>query len=327
MEAFSPPALLRNSHLMTIAPTFWPRRYARLGPCVRREFEVEPGSRILGECHWQTEPRRHPTLVMIHGLEGSCQSGYMMGTAEKAWMQRFNVVRLNQRNCGDTATLTPTLYNSSRSGDVARVVEELLARDGLPEIFAAGFSMGGNLVLKMAGEYAGNAPPGLRAVAAISPAMDLAACVDALEERRNRLYQIYFVRRLLNRFQAKVRQYPEIYTANGLGRIRTVREFDEAVTAPYCGFLGATDYYARASARPLLAAIRLPTLLLTAQDDTLIPFSSFADPTIGANQRIKLDAPPHGGHCGFVSRDSVTRFWAEARVVEFCLQHSQLPAA
>jgi len=250
----------------------------------------------------------------------------MMGTAEKAWVQGFNVVRLNQRNCGDTARLTPTLYNSSRSGDVARVVEELLARDNLSEIFAAGFSMGGNLVLKMAGEYAGNPPPGLRAVAAVSPSMDLAACVDALEERRNRLYQIYFVRRLLHRFRAKVRQYPEIYSMNGLGRIRTVREFDEAVTAPYCGFLGAADYYARASARPLLAAIGLPTLLLTAQDDTLIPFSSFADPAIGANQQIELDAPPHGGHCGFVSRDSATRFWAEARVVEFCLQHSKLRA-
>jgi uncharacterized protein len=179
----------------------------------------------------------------------------------------------------------------------------------------------------MAGEYAGNPPPGLRAVAAVSPSMDLAACVDALEERRNRIYQIYFVRRLLNRFRAKVRQCPEIYSVKGLAGIRTVREFDQAVTAPYCGFLSAADYYARASAQPLLAAIRLPTLLLTAQDDTLIPFASFADSAIRANPRIELETPQHGGHCGFVSSDSATRFWAEARVVDFFRQHSQLRTA
>lgn len=327
MEKFSPPALLRNSHLMTMAPVFWPRRFRRLGPCVQREFEVEPGSRILGECHWQAEPRRHPTLVMIHGLEGSSRSGYMMGTAEKAWEQGFNIVRLNQRNCGGTERLTPTLYNSGLSADVARVVEELLSRDGLPEIFAAGFSMGGNLVLKMAGEYAGNAPPGLRAVAAVSPSMDLAACVEALEQDRNRIYRIYFVRRLLRHFRAKARLYPELYSMNGLGRIRTVREFDEAVTAPYCGFRGAAEYYARANARRLLSNITLPTLLLTAKNDTLIPFSSFADPAIRANQNILLEAPEHGGHCGFVSRDSTMRFWAEARVVEFCLEYSHLRTA
>jgi uncharacterized protein len=324
MDEFAPPWLLRDAHLMTIVPAFWPRRYASLGPTERREFEVEPGSRILGGCHWQERPRRHPTLVMIHGLEGSMDSGYMRGTAETAWQQGFNVVRLNQRNCGGTELLTPSLYNSSLSGDVLAVVNELLDRDGLPEIFAAGFSMGGNLVLKMAGERGRQIPMGLRAVIGVSPSIELAACVDALEEPRNRIYQIYFVRRLKNHFTAKARLFPEMYTARKLAGVRTLRDFDDKVTATYCGFGGAAEYYERASAARVLDSVALPALLLTAQDDPLIPFSSFPKEAIRANPNLSLEAPRHGGHCGFISANSATRFWAEARIVEFCKQHSEL---
>ena len=136
---------------MTLVAAFWPRRYRGLNQAEDRLFEVEPGSRILARCHWQAEPQQHPTLVVVHGLEGSSESGYMLGTAQRAFRRGFNVVRMNQRNCGGTEKLAPTLYNSGLSGDVRAVATELIERDGLPEVFAAGFSMGGNLVLKMAG--------------------------------------------------------------------------------------------------------------------------------------------------------------------------------
>jgi hypothetical protein len=248
----------------------------------------------------------------------------MLGTAESATRAGFNVVRLNQRNCGGTAHLTPKLYNSSLSGDVRAVVEELIERDGLPEIFTGGFSMGGNLVLKMAGEFGHNPPRELRAVVGISPAIDLAAAVDAMEKPRNRLYQMYFVNKLKRRFRAKVRLYPELYRAGGLADISTIREFDDAVTAPYCGFANAADYYRRASARGLLQSVSLPAMLLVAQDDPMIPFASFADPAIVTNHQITLDAPGRGGHCAFISANPPDRFWADARIVEFCRQHSQM---
>src|SRR5208282_6661839 len=178
---------------MTIAANFWPRPVPHLPRGVARSFETEPGTQVLGVCHWQQNPREHPTLIVLHGLEGSCESGYMRGTGEKAWIAGFNVVRLNQRNCGGTEELTPTLYHSGLSGDIRAVLLELIAAAGLPELFAAGFSMGGNLVLKMAGEFGDAAPPEIRGFVAVAPAFDLAACADALAEPQNFIYERHFV--------------------------------------------------------------------------------------------------------------------------------------
>jgi uncharacterized protein len=325
MEDFTPPAALRNAHLMTLAAAFWVRRFPLLPPAEEREFAPEPRTRLMTRCHWQPEPRQHPTLLVVHGLEGSIESGYMLGTAEKAWARGFNVVLMNQRNCGGTESLTPTLYNSGLSGDVRAVLAE---RDALPEIFAAGFSMGGNLVLKMAGEPGAPIPAVLRGVAGVCPAIDLAAGAAALEEPRNFIYSEYFVRRLKRRYRYKVKLFPDDYALDGVGRVRTIREFDDVITARYSGYRDAADYYARASARQFLSRISVPALLLTAQDDPIVPFRTFHDPAIAANPRIRLDAPRHGGHCGFVASRAVweggDRFWAEERVVQFCLAHTRL---
>ena len=163
---------------------------------------------MRGDCHWQGSPRAHATLVVLHGLEGSSDSGYMRGCAERAFAAGFNVVRLNQRNCGGTEDLTPTLYHSGRSGDLRAVLTELIARDGLGAIVFAGWSMGGNLVLKMTGEWGDAAPRELRGVVAVNPCFDLAACVDALGEARNFLYSRHFVRRLKERMRRKARAVP-----------------------------------------------------------------------------------------------------------------------
>ena len=290
---------------------------------------MEPGTQVRGDCHWQKEPRRHPTLVLLHGLEGSSDSGYMLGSAEKAWLAGFNVVRLNQRNCGGTEQLTSTLYHSGRSGDSQAVVLGLLERDGLPEIFCAGFSMGGNLMLKMAGDWGSDAPAGLCGIVAIAPALDLAACANALSEPRNFHYERRFVRGLKRRMRYKAKLFPEIYLTNGTIRglrgVRTVRAFDDAITAPFCGFQSADDYYAKSSAMHVLAAIRRPTLIVTAQDDPFVPFSTFDRAAIRDNPEIELLAVRHGGHCGFVSRENGSeRFWSEARLVEFCAAQSKL---
>jgi hypothetical protein len=298
----------------------------RATPAEDRLFDVEPGTRILGHCHWQSEPRRHPTLVLIHGLEGSGESLYMLGCAEKALAAGFNVVRLNQRNCGGTEHLTPTLYNSGLSGDYRAVVLELAARDALPEIFVAGFSMGGNLALKMAGEFGAVPPAALHGVVGVCPSLDLAACADACDSPRNWLYRQHFVRNLKKRFRMKQRLFPHEYELNGsLDAVRTIREFDDVVTAPNCGYGTAVNYYHRASALRVIADIHVPTLILTAQDDPLIPFVSFRDPALGGNPNITLVAPTRGGHCAFVSRHAGNeRFWAEARIVEFCSQRIAL---
>ena len=309
---------------MTIAAALWRRRYPGLPASASRLFEVEAGTKVRGECHMQAKPREHATIVILHGLEGSSDSGYMLGIAEKAWVAGFNVVRLNQRNCGGTESLTQTLYHSGLSGDIRSVIRELIDYDSLPEIFAVGFSMGGNLVLKMAGET-GTSLAELRAVVAVAPALDLASCANALNEPRNFVYERRFVTGLKRRMRLKIKLFPQLFPVDGMSDIRSVREFDELITARFCGFAGADDYYARSSASRVLSEIRLPTLIITSRDDPFVPFASFTQSAIRENPYIQLLVTARGGHCAFISNEpGDARFWAEARTVEFVRENSSL---
>ena len=312
---------------MTLVASRLPRKFPHLTHPVERLFEVEPGSQILGHCHWQPEPRRHPTLILVHGLEGSTESLYMLGTANKALARGFNVIRLNQRNCGGTERLTPTLYNSGLSGDYRAVVLELTERDKLPEIFISGWSMGGNLVLKMAGEFSESFPPALRGVIGVCPSFDLEVSAPVCDAKENAFYRWHFVKNLKERYRIKAQLFPERYrlTREELDGIRTIGDFDNLITAPNFGYRDANDYYHHASAIRVVAQIRVPTLVLIAQDDPLIPFESFQKPELTGNPHITVVATPSGGHCGFVSsHDGDERFWAEARIMEFCRENSKL---
>jgi uncharacterized protein len=317
--AFSPHPLLKNGHVMTVAAAFWRRSFSLPAP-EDRLFQVDADSKILGHCHWQKgRDKNAPLLVLVHGLEGSSDSNYMRGIAEKACDRGFHVIRLNQRNCGGTELLTPTLYNSGMSADYRAVLDELSGADGFTQIFFAGYSMGGNLVTKMAGELSDAAPSALRGVAAVCPALNLSACADALERRDNYFYQRHFVAGLMARYAKKVKLFPQRYSANGLGPIRTVREFDDAITAPNFGYKGALEYYEAAGAKRLVQQIRVPYLLITAQDDPFVPYDSIRASGVEKNPRAMFDAPKCGGHCGFISGHSgQERFWAESRIVDFC---------
>jgi len=307
---------------MTIAAAYWPRRFALPRPEARL-FRVAEDSQLLAACHWQEGKRKDvPLIAIVHGLEGSCDSNYVLGIAEKAYQRGFHVVRLNQRNCGGSEKLTPTLYNSGMSGDYRAIFEELAEGDGFTQIFFAGYSMGGNLVMKMAGEYGNAAPRALCGVCTICPALDLAACADALDKRENYFYQRRFVKGLMARYARKAALFPKIYSRDGFGRIRSVRQFDDAITAPCFGYRDAQEYYEAASARKVAARVRVPMLMITAQDDPFVPYESFLAAMVADNRAIKFVAPQRGGHCAFISRQSgVERFWAEARVVEFCEVH------
>jgi predicted alpha/beta-fold hydrolase len=320
MNKYSPHPWLKNGHAMTIAGSLWPRRTNRLPAAQERLFEVASETKLLAQCHWQRQPREFPTLVLVHGLEGSSQSGYMRGLAENAFLNGFNAIRVNQRTCGGSEKLTPTLYGSGLSDDYSAVLRHLIERDRLAAVFFAGYSMGGNLVLKMAGELGSHAPPELLGVCAVCPTMELAACVDAICRPANQLYHRHFVRALKARMHRKARLFPGKFPLDGLGRVRTLREFDDAITAPHFGYRDAADYYFRASACRVTAQIEVPTLVITAQDDPVVPFALFDDCGFRSNPKITLLAPEHGGHCAFISRWSgAERFWAEARVVEWAL--------
>jgi len=230
---------------------------------------------------------------------------------------------MNQRNCGGTEGLTPTLYNSGLSGDYRAVLLQLM-EEGFEEIFFVGYSMGGNLVTKMAGELGVNAPKELKGVAVVCPALDLSACADALEKRSNYLYQRHFVKNLMARYGRKAELFPERYRRDGFGTIRTVREFDNEITAPCFGFEDAEEYYRAASAKKVIGKVVVPLLVLTAQDDPFVPYELFLRAQVEENPCVRFVAPAHGGHCGFISRFAgAERFWAEERIAEFVEQRSK----
>jgi predicted alpha/beta-fold hydrolase len=296
-----------------------PRYFPRLPPPVRRYFDVDHDARVVADCHWQAEPWARPTIIALHGLNGSSDAHYMRGIAAKAFARGMNVVRLNQRNCGDTEHLSAGLFHSGLTADAAHVIAELVAVDGLRAIAVAGYSLGGNLALKLAAEY-GDAPPDeLIGVAAVSPIIEIGECVKALEQPGNRLYQWNFVKDLKRRMRRKGRFWPGRFDLSKLRQIGTVREFDEAYTAPYFGFAGAEDYYHRASAMRIVERIRVPALVITAADDPFVPSQPFHDAKLTGNPCVRVAVSEHGGHCGFVGPASAEDdgYWAENQIVEF----------
>jgi predicted alpha/beta-fold hydrolase len=251
-------------------------------------------------------------------LNGSSDAHYMRGLAAKAFARGMNVVRLNQRNCGDTEHLAEGLFHSGLTADAAHVIDELMRVDGLPAIGVAGYSLGGNLALKLAGEYGRHAPAALVGVAAVSPIIEISECTRALERPGNGLYQWNFVRDLKRRMRRKNRHHPGLFDLSKLDAVKTVREFDETFTAPYFGFRSAEDYYHRASAMRVIDRLRIPALVITAEDDPFVPSAPFHDPHVTANPHIDLRISAHGGHCGFVGPPSENSdgYWAEDQIVE-----------
>lgn len=315
---FIPHRALRSAHAQTILSSILPRRGKLLARNTEpRYFDPSPGVRVLAHCSWQPDRKSAPTLLMLHGLEGSADSAYMVGTAERATTAGFNAIRLNMRNCGGTEHLTARLYHAGLTDDLRLILDELMSGDRMKAIYVAGFSLGGNVALKLAGEYGKDAPPALCGVLAISPSLDLASCADAIELRSNLIYHMRFVLSLRSRLRRKARLFPDLYDQSQLKGIWTIREFDDTYTAPHSGFRDVKDYYNRASALPIIDRIAVPALIIHAKDDPFIPFASFERREIAENPNITLLATERGGHVGFISASAEQRFWAEAKAIEF----------
>ncbi len=321
-KPFIPPRVLTQGDLQTIVAYCWPGRFKPRDTTGDEErlFEVEPGSRVLARCRWQANRTDHATLVMWHGMEGSTESAYMLTTADKAYRLGFNVVRVNVRNCGGTDHLTPTLYHAGLTNDLRVIIDELIRIDGLSTIMIAGFSLGGNMTLKLAGEYGDEPPAEVKAICAVSPSVDLRTSTTLMARRRNWVYQQTFLRRLKMRIRKKAELFPRLYDATDLREIKSVEQFDNRYVAPAFGFADANDYYARASALPFIARIRIPTLIIHAHDDPFIPFAPLLDPSIAENPYVMLVAPKLGGHVAFLAKEGPNedRFWAENRLIDFC---------
>jgi predicted alpha/beta-fold hydrolase len=317
-QPFVPARGLTNGHLITIYAWARRRAYPGLPSPERRLIRVDEETQVRADCYWQPDRTSRPTMVGLHGLEGSSEGHYMRGLAHKALRRGWNVVLLNQRNCGGTEHLTPGLYHSGLTSDPVAVIRAL-AEEGLSRFSVAGYSLGGNLAIKLASEL--HEHPGLQVerVAAVCPTIDLARCSDALDWRQNVLYQWNFLRGLKARMRRKAAAFPGRYDLAPLDRIRTIREFDDIYTAPAHGFGTAARYYELASAIRTVDRIAIPALIVAAENDPFVPVAQYLVEGIRSNPNIRVNLQRHGGHCGFVGSptEDCDGYWAETAIVDF----------
>jgi predicted alpha/beta-fold hydrolase len=313
---------LSGFHRMTLAGHYLRFDGKRsMPPVERRNFRTTEDTTVVGLCSWQPD-RSAAVLILLHGLAGHADRPYMRATARKAYTAGFQVIRLNVRNCGDTEHLAGTMYHAGLVSDLVSVIDTLRSEHPQRRMHLAGFSMGGNVALRLAGMWGASHPPQVASVVAVSPSVDLSACARALDGSRElSLYRRSFVGRLKATIRRRASLFPGRYDLDVLRGVDGIREFDDRVTAPDCGFGDVTTYYEHASARPLLQDIRLPSLVFHSRDDLLTPIGEDLIQEHHAAPAIQLMLSDRGGHCAFIQRRSPLKrsdaFWAESRLVEF----------
>ena len=277
--------------------------------------EAGGGVRLLLRATWQPGPREdRPALLLVHGLGGSDGSAYVASTGRLAHARGWHVVRMNMRGSGAGEALCPLLYNAGLDGDLLAALSTVAAV--VPRVSVVGFSLGANLALLTLGRRRAELPPGLVGAAAVCPPLDLSACADALEAPGNGLYQRYFMQQLSEGYRRRHRLRPDLFAEGRELGLRTVREYDDRITAPFGGYESAAQYYTRSSAGPWLASIDRPALVLAAADDPMIPVASVTPWPLAPP--VKREIAPTGGHVGFVGRSQAPGwFWAADRAVGF----------
>ena len=328
-----PEGIPGKGYVLTQLSKFWFERLWAPGDLVPHHLRTMDPDAYPEPCRPHTDILRGRSMLVEKGEPFPVECivrGYLSGSAWKEYKTKGTVCGqslpsgLQESDRFSEPLFTPpTLYNGGLSSDVRAVVSELAFKDGIESVWVAGYSMGGSLVLRMAGEV-GDRLPALRGVAAVSPNINPAVCVETLQQRQNWIYHLHFLIRLKARLRRKAGHYPGKYDLSLLPKIRTMSEFDNTYTAPDGGYVNAADYYERTGARHVLDHIRVPTLIITAQDDPFIPYQTFDIAPIHSNPHIRFVAPPHGGHCGFFQRTRQTEdhYWAENRIVEF-IQNSE----
>jgi predicted alpha/beta-fold hydrolase len=308
-SSFRPPLFLCNGHVQTILPAVLPRKFRH---SFRRERVDVPDGDFLETGWLETGAQR--LAILSHGLEGCFDNDYILGMATALSGAGWDVLAWNLRGCGTEPNRNLRFYHSGETEDLRFLVNR--AAERYPRIALVGFSLGGNITLKYAGEAP--APPAVRCAVGISVPVDLAASARALDERwGNRVYLQRFLATLIRKIEVKARHFPDELSTVGLRRIRSFQEFDDRYTAPLHGFRDAMDYWTQSSARQFLPRITVPTLLLNAKNDPFLTAESFPFPEAEANPRLFFEAPESGGHCGFLDLKNGLERWSERRVAAF----------
>ncbi|MFL5340459.1 MAG: YheT family hydrolase [Gemmataceae bacterium] len=311
---FRPLPLLHNGHLQTVAGFLWKGRPFQ-HPTRRAILHFPDGDALV--LHDSVPPQwkdGDPVALLVHGMGGDYRSGYVQRVGGLLYPRGVRVVRIDLRGTGAGFELAKQFYHGGRSEDVREALIELHRWAPASPLWLLGFSLGGNLALKLAGEAAADPVPNLARVATVAPPIDIVRCSELISQPRNRVYDRFFANQLVYLARVRQRYHPDP-PLPAFPRRLTIRQFDELFTAPRCGFADALDYYRKASSFPLIGRIQVPTLIVTARDDPFVAVEPFEE--LRPPDQVRLEIHARGGHLGFLGRNGER--WVERRLVDWLL--------
>jgi predicted alpha/beta-fold hydrolase len=308
LDDYHPPLPLFTRHLETVYPALF--RRVRVG-ALQRERITTPDHDFL-DLDWLLSSGKK-LVIVSHGLEGNSRRGYVLGMMKAFHDQGFNAVSWNYRGCGDEMNHQLRFYHSGATDDLDCLVEHCV-RKGFLEIFLIGFSLGGNLTLKYLGEKGDDIPPHVKGGVAFSVPLNLDSSCVAISRSSNFLYSRRFLRSLKKKILSKAKLMDGL-NIEGIDRLNNLRDFDDRYTAPLHGFASANAYYKACSSLYFLDRIRVPTLVVNAQNDPFLGPDCF--PSASESKHVSFEYPSHGGHVGFARFGQNGLYWSEARALEF----------
>ncbi len=327
VEAFVARLLLRNRHVQTLGaslPLFAPPKSFEVPTTQARKFALPGGGSLLGLGWWQLGARPGPAVVLVHGVGGSSESKYVVRAAVAFYRAGYNVIRLNLRGAGASVDDAPKLYHAGLTEDLTVVAEALALDARVTQTLFLGFSLGGNVTLKAAAEWGASPPAKVAGVASISAPMNLVETSRLLETLETFPYRAFVLSGLITtaRKFAKLRPDAAPFTTRDLFKMRTVRDYDEVVVAPMHGFANATAYYESQSSGQYLPKIKLPTLIVHAEDDPMVPGFTVSPwlKAIPKGSPIQIAWSDRGGHVGWFATLGEAHWlstWAVGRVMPF----------
>jgi hypothetical protein len=314
---YNPPALFKNRHLSTLYAALL-RNVSAVNQ--QRERIILSDGDFL-DIDWSyTSQKNNSVIIVLHGLEGNAQRPYMLGTTKAFLEHEYDVACVNLRGCSGVPNNLYSSYHSGISSDLHEVIEYILERKKYKQLFLKGFSLGGNVVLKYLGEY--SVPKEVKAAVAVSTPCHLYDSMLELHKPNNWIYTQNFRKHLKSKLHKKQQQFPENISISKIKSIKTLKDFDDIYTAPANGFKNAIDYYKKCSSLQFLPAIKTPTLIINAKNDSFLPQSCYPTNEAQENKFLWLDMPNYGGHVGFI--EAKDYYFNEKRALAFMKAHHNL---
>ena len=304
---FKTPSWQFNGHLQTIIPSLF--RKIAFSYQERERLELPDGDFV--DLDWHRSGNKK-LVIITHGLEGNSTRHYVVGMARLFTQNGYDALGWNCRSCSGEINRLPRFYHHGDAGDLRLVIAHAIQKYGYEAIVLIGFSMGGSLSLRAVAEFPDEVPMQVKKVIGFSVPCDLVSSVKILSQSANKIYSSRFLRKLGEKIKAKAKIFPDQISYEGYGEIKHFADFDNRYTAPLHGFTDAWDFYSKASVKPLLKNIRVPSLIVQAKNDSFLTPECMCGEIIADHPNLFLETPDHGGHCGFMMTGSEFS-WAELR--------------